>query len=196
LKFFKGRRRRAISELVASVLTIAITIMAGAAVFGFVNGQAGVNEKQYGQSVGAVVDQMQERFVVFDLSVGTSSMGIWVYNTGQTDLQLVSIRVYNTTNPSTLNIMYNYTTSGQTKTDYVYDLNGPSSCKNSATSIETPAVSTIDTKITQTGFITLTLPSSQSGCPSYGQSFKSKVTYSVTVLALYGNVETASQVKS
>ena len=197
-------RRAGISELVGSILAIAITIIAGAAVFGYVNGQAGVTEKQYGQSVGAVVNQMQEKFVIFDLSFPTTPstcysgssyhcISVWTYNTGQTYLLLVSIRVYDSAH--LINLVYNYTVSGQTVTDYVYDLNSASGCKTAAVNYENPTVSNFNTNVNTALILTLTIPPTQSGCPSFGQSFQSGTAYSATALAIYGNVETASQVK-
>jgi hypothetical protein len=183
---------------VATILTIAITLIAGAAVFSFVNSQAGVSEKQYGQSVGGVVNQIQEKFVVFDLSFpAANQISVWIYNTGQTTLQIASIRVYNSTAPtSKFNLIYNYTTTGQTKTDYVYDLTGTSACKKTATTLESPTISSISKSPTGTQLVTLTVPAAQSGCKSYGSApFKSGYTYSVTVLGIYGNAMIASQVK-
>jgi len=191
---YASRRRKGISELVGSLLAIAITITAGAAVFGYVNGQSAVTEKQYGQGVGAVVNQIQEKFTVFDLSFPSSnSISVWIYNTGSLTLQLSSIRVYNSS--GSMSLGYNYTTSGQTKTDYVYDLKGTSACKIAAASYESQPISSVSDNMRVTQLVTLTMPPTRSGCPSYGHSFVSGKTYSVTVLGLYGNVETASQVK-
>ncbi len=38
-----GCRRRALSEVIGTVLVASMTLIAGAAIFGYVNGQAGVN---------------------------------------------------------------------------------------------------------------------------------------------------------
>ena len=189
------KKRAGISELVATLLTIAITIISGAAVFSYVNSQAGVTEKLYGQSVGTVVNLMQEKFVVFDLSYpAANQISIYIFNTGQAGLQPFSVRVHNPTN--TFNVMYNYTTSGGTKTDYVYDLKGTSACKVAASSKESPLLSTLTVPMTVTNVVTLTIPPTQSGCPSYGSTpFQTGSVYSVTVLGLYGNSVTASQVK-
>ena len=182
------------------MLAIGMTLLAGAAVFGYVNLQAGVSETAYGQSAGVVVNQMQEKFVVFDVSyptsgcAGSNCVSLWVYNTGYTNLLLTSIRV---SGPSgTINVLYNYTTSGGTKTNYVYDLRGTSTaCKLASSSYESPTVSGVNDKISVTQLVTLTIPPTRAGCPSYGLTFVSGTTYTVTVLGYFGNIGTASQVR-
>ena len=65
LRMSNRRRGRAgISEVVAAVLTIAITLIAGAALFGYVNGQAATSESNLGNAVGGNVNFLNERFVV------------------------------------------------------------------------------------------------------------------------------------
>jgi flagellin-like protein len=189
-------KRPGLSELVGSLLVVAMTIIAGAAVFGYVNSQAGLTEQQYGASVGGVINQIQEKFVVFDISFPSStSASIWIYNTGHLTLQIASITF---SGPAgVILVVYNFTTSAvdQSKTDYVYDVRGSSSCKTLAAAYESPPVSTVMTPATVTTVITVTLPPTRSGCPSYGQTLQSGAAYSVTVLGVYGNAVKASQVK-
>ena len=111
-----NRRRRAISELVASVLLIAITLITGFAVWGYVDGQAGTTEQAYGQSVGATANYLQEKFVVvsMDLSAGSAAT-VWLYNNGNVGLRLVQVRLFDSANK--IDLLYNYTISGSTKTD-------------------------------------------------------------------------------
>lgn len=177
MRLHKGARRAGVSELVGSLLAIAITIIAGAAVFGFVNGQAGVSESQYGQAVGGTVNYLQERFVVIDLNFTTSKVTIWLYNNGQVNLSPVQIFVYNATR--SMYLLYNATKIVS------YE---PGSCTTTAsTSYENPLIWNPKTK---TGLslaiqgiqpITLTLPSCS------GASFKSGHTYVVDLVGLYGN---------
>lgn len=109
------KRRLAISELVASLIMIAITLVAGSAVFGWINGQASVSEGAYGNSVANNVNFLNERFVVLTESfagsagdcatVGGSSpnywcttASFWIYNTGKVGFTLLSVRIQNLTN--------------------------------------------------------------------------------------------------
>lgn len=189
------RRRRAISELVASVLLIAITLITGFAVWGYVDGQAGTTEQAYGQSVGATANYLQEKFVVvsMDLSAGSAAT-VWLYNNGNVGLRLVQVRLYDSAKK--IDLLYNYTVSGSTKTDYVYDLLSTSSgeCKTAASTYESPLLSTVDASTGTTLSLKLTIPSTTStACPSFGQTFSSKVVYTVVVLAAYGNTVTFSQ---
>ena len=190
-----NRRRRAISELVASVLLIAITLITGFAVWGYVDGQAGTAEQAYGQSVGATANYLQEKFVVvsMDLNASSKTATVWLYNNGKVDLQLVQVRLFDSANK--IDLLYNYTVSGSTKTDYVFDLlsTSPVECKTPASTYESPLLSTVDAGPGTTQSLKLTIPSTQAGCPSFGQTFSSNVVYSAVVLAVYGNTVTFSQ---
>ncbi|MDG6899607.1 MAG: hypothetical protein JRN59_00245 [Nitrososphaerota archaeon] len=187
-------RRRAISELVASVLLIAITLITGFAVWGYVDNQAGTAEQAYGQSVGATANYLQEKFVVvsMDLSAGSAAT-VWLYNNGNVPLQLVQVRLYDSAKK--IDLLYNYTVSGSTKTDNVYDLLSTSTgeCKTAASTYESPLLSTADAKPGTTLALKLTIPPTQTGCPSFGQTFSSNVVYSAVILASYGNTVTFSQ---
>ena len=56
--------RRGISELMASLITIAITLIGGIAAFGFINGQIGVSSRQIGAGVANNVNFLRERSVI------------------------------------------------------------------------------------------------------------------------------------
>lgn len=118
------RKRVGVSELVATLMMIGVTLTAGAAVLGWVNGQAKVSEGAYGTSVANNVNFLNERFVVLTESFsGTGSGGtcaggtppnyectgtsFWIYNTGQVAFTLYSIRITSTSNnPNPLNILF------------------------------------------------------------------------------------------
>ena len=128
----KGRRS-AISDLFGSLLMIAITLIAGVAAFGWINGQAATSEKAYGNSVGNNINLLNERFTVvtqtFYAGGGAACTGgtspnfecdgasFWVFNNGQASFNLSTIQVRNLTdipntaaNPNPLNIIF-YTAS-------------------------------------------------------------------------------------
>ena len=171
-------RRRGVSELVGSLLAIAITIIAGAAVFGYVNTQAGVTERQLGSGVGATVNYLQERFVVVDMYFASASqVTVYVYNNGNIALFPIEIILYNS--GRTLYLTYTASTVAYTAP----------SCGSftASTSYENPLLwstatsSGIQVSIQSFQAITLTLPTCS------GASFVSGTTYVVNVVGLYGN---------
>ena len=184
MKLRHHARRPGISELVGSVLAIAITVIAGAAVFGYVNGQAGVTENQYGSSVGVTVNYLQEQFSVIDMSFTSSSQVVlYLYNYGRIAVSPIQVTVYN----ETLYLTYNATKVTQTE---------PTACSDTATtSNENPLLWNTKTStgtpidIGSISTLTLSLP----GCS--GVWFASGSTYFVKVTGLYGNVVVNSQVK-
>jgi flagellin-like protein len=114
----KRHRRRAVSELVAAVLTIAITLVAGAALFGYINGQAAASENKLGAAAGGNANFLAEKFVVvqmgFSSSCGSPSPNcaiVWLYNNGQVDLQLKWVHMYNGSRTGN-NIPLNFTFNG------------------------------------------------------------------------------------
>ena len=194
------RKRTAISEVVGTVLVTAITIVAGAAIFGYVSSQAGTASQAYGQAVGSNVNYLNEKFAVVDMTFGTNSVTVWIYNDGHETLNLQQVRLYDSAS-SQISLLYNYTVSGSTKSDYFYDLRSTQSsqCKASATSptnyepqgtVSTFSVSVGDTKVIQLSF-----PSStNSNCPSYGQGFAVGENYAVTLVGANGHSQTFYEV--
>lgn len=180
------------------MLTAAITLIAGAAIFGYVNGQAGNASQAYGQQVGNSIQYLEEKFTVIDMSwTSTTSVTIWVYNTGSIQLNLLQVRLYDSAGK--VDLLYNYSTISGTVVNRVFDLNSTSSdhCGTSASSYESPPISgsgSFADPISYTSTIELTIPATATGCPSYGQTFNSGTTYLVSVVGIYGNSFTYSQV--
>ena len=160
------------------MLTISITLLAGFAVFGYVNSQAGANESQYGQAVGQTVEYLEERFVVtqFAFTAGTpGSLTIYLYNNGKVDLRLVQIEIYN----SSRSLDVTYTAAGAT------DVLNPT-CTATTTSAESPVLGTgsgaLDISEGSVSTVILTLPS----CLPYSNWGVSGVYYA-SITAQYGN---------
>jgi len=164
-------------------LTIALTLVAGAAVFSYVNDTAGVSEKVLGQSVGAVNAYLSEQYNVVNVNFTTTSLSLWFYNYGGVNLQPIQMQLYNSSR--SLLVQFNATR--------ITNLNSPSGCNVAAsTSYENPILynarkgasnpSTV-VNIAQGAIakITFTLPS----CVS--TTFKASHTYYMTVTGLYGN---------
>jgi len=82
----RTRKRLAISELFGSLIMIAVTLIAGIAVFGFINGQAGTSARAVGNSAATNSNFLNEReVVVYATVVGatpSASANVWVYNSG------------------------------------------------------------------------------------------------------------------
>ena len=101
----RGKRRLAVSELMGTLIMIAKTLVAGAAVIGWVNGQAGASEQVYGQNVANNVNYLSEHLVVVNIQFPSSGcsgtapnrycnmMLISIYNNGAVVDSLKSVTV-------------------------------------------------------------------------------------------------------
>jgi len=193
-RYSGGRERRAASEVIGAVLAIGITLVAGAAAWGFVRGQAGASEGQLQTGAVNTNNYLSEHFGVVDMYFGsTTTATFWVYNTGSLTYQTFSVRFYGSA--GLINVLYNFTSSGGVKTDQVYDLRSAlaSKCKTAASTYETPSLTGTTVKMTNAQYFTVTIPPTNSGCPSFGQTITAGTTYTVVVTGLYGNVITYSQ---
>jgi len=182
------------------MLAIAMTLIAGAAAWGFVRSQAGNSEGALQSNAVATNNLLSEHFGITTMYFGavtsTTATTFWVYNTGSLTFQIASVRVYDSA--GLINLLYSSTGTGGSKTDYVYDLksNLSTQCKTAASSYESPSVTGTNVKVTNQQFYTLTIPPTTSNCPSYGQTFGvagSGTTYTVVVTGIYGNSVTFSQ---
>ncbi len=196
LKFLRGPRRTAASEALGAILTVGMTLAMGAAAWGYVNTQSGVSETAYASKVGSSNNYLNEQFKIVDMYFGSStSTTLWAYNTGSLGLQFFKARLYDSA--GLVNILYNYTVSGQTKTDYLFDLRSTlaTKCKTAASSYESPTLSSMIVKTTNAQTLQFTIPPTQANCPSFGQTFTSGTTYVVVVTGLMGNTVTYYQAK-
>jgi len=195
LRYYGANRKRpAVSDVIGAVLAIAITLVAGAAAWGYVRAQAGASETALQGNAVNTNNLLSEHFGVVDMYFGTTtSATFWVYNTGSLTYSIFSVRLYSST--STVNLLYNYTVAGGVKTDQVYDLrsNLATKCKTAAATYETPAITVTSVKVTNAQFFTMTIPPTSGSCPSFGQTITAGTTYTVVVTGIYGNVVTYSQ---
>jgi len=187
------RRRVGISELTATVLLIAITLIAGFAVFGYVNVQAASNESQLGAAYAGNVNYLKERFVIAQMIFASGSVTVYVYNNGEAALSLASIEVYGSPR-SSMDILYNST--GAFELNVAQDQLKECSETTPAT-YENPFITAFSDPIGSTSSVTLTLPSFPAGCPPVAfspQSDSASGAYSVNVIGAYGNVVNSYQV--
>jgi len=176
------------------MLAIAMTLIAGAAAWGFVRSQAANSEGALQTGAVNTNNMLSEHFQVVDMYFGTTtSATFWVYNTGTLTDQVFSVRLYGS--GGTINLLYNFTQSSGVKTDYVYDLRSTvaSKCKTAATSYESPSLTGTIVKTTDAQLFTLTIPPTSSNCPSFGSTWTSGHTYTVVVTGIYGNSVTYTQ---
>jgi hypothetical protein len=177
------------------MLAIAMTLIAGAAAWGFVRGQAANSEGALESNAIATNDLLSEHISVVDMYFGTTTAGTFmIYNTGSLTYQIASVRLYDSA--GLINLLYSSSGSGASKADYVYDLRSTlsSQCQTAAyTSYESPSVTLTTVKTTNEQLYTLTIPPTTSNCPSFGQTFVVGNTYTVVVTGIYGSVQTFSQ---
>lgn len=191
-----SRDRPGASEIIGAVLAIAVTLVAGAAAWGFVRAQAVASEDSIQSGAVGTNNYLAEHFNVVDMYFPSSTtVTFWTYNTGTITDQINSVRLYGST--SLINLYFNYTASGSTKTDRVYDLLSTLStkCKTAASSYESISLTQTTVKTSNTELYTLTIPPTTTNCPSFGQSWVSGTTYTIVVTGVYGNTETYSQTR-
>jgi flagellin-like protein len=185
----KTTRRAGISELMAAVLTIAITLVAGAALFSYVNSEASNSESQLGNANAANVNFLNEKFTVVNLAIQANGNNayIWIYNNGNIALQLGQISLYQSNKFSIDTVFNNINRVGNT------GCISPSG-NGTATSTATGAPFVFGSAGTQIPKesnpyeLTLTLAP---GC-----SFASGTTYFASVVGFYGNVVVYSECDS
>jgi len=177
------------------MLAIAITLVAGAAAWGFVRSQAGASEGALNNNAVATNNMLSEHFTITTMYFGgltNASTTFWLYNTGSLTFQIYSVRLYDSA--GLVNLLY----SGASNVDYVYDLKSSltTQCKTAASSYESPSVVGTTVRTTNEQFYTLTIPPTTTNCPSFGQTFGvagSGTTYTAVVTGIYGNSVTFSQ---
>lgn len=200
MKFDARRRARpAVSELVGLVLAIAVTVIAGAATWSFARSEAAASEGTLQNNVQNTNNYLGEQFkVIYMTFPSTTQVVIWIYNVGTLTFSPFQIRLYDSS--GLINLLYNYTASGSTKTNWVFDLMAGTpyyytTCQLAGSSYETPTISASTLKTSNAMTIALTIPSAVTNCPSYGQTLQSGTGYTVVVTGLYGNVFTYYQAK-
>ena len=184
------RRRQGLSELVGTLLMIAITLVAGAAVIGWVNGQAGASEQAYGANVGANVNYLREHFVIVNVQFPTADcsgtspnrycnqMQISVFNNGALVDSLSSLTVVNSQGLLDVNV---------TRSASAPHPPGAFCATGSGCSI-TPLLQTtsMTTGATESPLVfTVNLPTAYTACTA-SLCFSTGSFYTVQVLGIYG----------
>jgi hypothetical protein len=178
---------------------VAVTLVAGIAVFSYVNDQAAVSENQLGVAFAGNVNYLDERFVVAQFSFNayptSNSLTIYFYNSGGVTDNFVQIDLYNSTTGTSktdaaLNILY-------TPSSVTNLFNSKCSVTTNLQNYESPALGTgassFSVKSGTVSSITLTLPSCYVSPSGHAGTFNQGSTYSVRVLGQYGNTVTYYQ---
>jgi flagellin-like protein len=201
------RKKVAVSELVGTLIMVAITLIAGAAVFGWINGQAGTSENAYGASVANNVNFLRESFVVVTQTFtglganGACNGGIsphfqctganfWVYNNGQVVFTLSSLRIKNLTdipsnaaNPNPLNLLFYSSCSGSNCGYAAYNKLGTATVCSNVSPL--PGLTNLAQGTLSNSPYQVSLPSS---CGSQGALYLyDGLSYTFTFTGLYGN---------
>jgi hypothetical protein len=182
---------------------VAITLTAGVAVYGFVNGQARTSANQYGNSVNQNVNYLREHFVVVNIQFLNSSskacghqggkgycsqVGVSIYNNGAVDLTIKQIAISNvgtlSASGAAVPPLYMNTTSLGTN---AYSTNPPTFASKYACTgaVINPSSSIAQGSVPPTVFY-VTLP----GCVGMTQGFLVGANYQVQVIGAFGNVVT------
>lgn len=195
MKLSVKKQRVATSELMGALIMIAITLVAGAAVFGWVNGQAGSSENAYGQSAAASANYLREHFApvtsTFTGAGGAACSGapkvctianFWIFNNGQLSFTLASLQIQSAVGAPAgnfLNIIY-------TPTSFTALNSGGTSlgCAPNTPGFSVPGTNPIPVGTLSSSAYSVTIPTSCGGVNSItvGQGFV------ITMTGLYGNV--------
>ena len=90
-------RRPGVSEVMGAVIMIAVTVVAGAAVWGYVNSATGTAGQGYAEHIGSYVDYLHEKIMVFALNFTSNHVTVWLYNYGETAATVSQVSIWNST---------------------------------------------------------------------------------------------------
>jgi flagellin-like protein len=193
LRFGRATKRRAVSELVGTLLMVAITLVAGAAAFSWVNGQTNSSESIYGANAAAGANYLQEHFApitqTFTGPAGAACSGtpdictianFWIFNNGRVPFTLSSLQIQSAAGSSNpLNIVF-------TSTAFTaYNAGGTAiSCSPSTPGFSYSGTNPVPVGTLSGSAFSITIPTSCGGVNAIyvGQG------YIITMTGLYGNV--------
>ena len=214
------RKRRAVSEIMGTLLMVAVTLVAGAAVFGFVNGQAATSEGQYGNSVAENVNYLNEHFEILNVQFPAGNcqgtvptrycqvLQVSIYNTGSSALSVRSIMITGPVSSVSATPMYVLATQtstwAYTSSSFSTPISGcvPSNSQYTYTYTTTTVVSGTTTTVVTSNTDTTTVAIPQSMMPPAMFTitlpprplscpwFLDGSNYQIQVLGLYGNTVT------
>jgi hypothetical protein len=197
LKVRASKKRVAVSELVGTLIMVSITLVAGAAVFGWINGQAGVSEHAYGQSVANNVDFLNERFAPVAVTFqggancggnGCTFANFSIYNSGSVSFTLYSVRIQSLSAiPQPLDITFYYLSSAgcQGPNGFCFSATEPSCISTSSGSLVNPPISPLPQSRLSSDFEIMMPTGAQ--CSAGALYLDPGSVYTFTLVGLYGN---------
>ncbi len=164
-------KRRGVSQILASLILITITLSVGFGLFGYVNGAVTTAEAVYQNALQLQINELQESFIIAAANFSSSELTIWFFNNGNINSSIIHIIVWNST--SSFLVTYNDTFVVKGGISYT------------ASSYEDPVLPLfLQTEAVTT--IKLTLPTG---------TFNDGRVYNIKALGTYGNSYTYFQVK-
>lgn len=94
-----GNTRRALSNVVSSILLSAAVLAVGGLVWNYANGASSVMASQYHEDSVELINQLEERFMVEHVTNNETHLTVYIYNYGDVD---VSLDVYADSNSTDL----------------------------------------------------------------------------------------------
>jgi len=162
---------RGVSQILASLILITITLGVGFGLFGYVNSAVTTAERTYADALQTQSNQLLESFIIASANFSSNELTIWFLNNGNINSSIIQIIIWNST--SSLFVTYN-------DTFVVKDL-----ISYPASSYEDPVLPLfLRTEAVTT--ITLTLPTG---------TFNDGRVYNIKALGTHGNTYTYFQVK-
>ncbi|MGP8125028.1 MAG: hypothetical protein ACLQEQ_04060 [Nitrososphaerales archaeon] len=216
-------KRVGIGELIGTLTMIAITLIAAAVVIGWVNGQAGVSEGQYGKAVANNVNYLDEHFEILNVQFANcapagpprycSVLQISIYNTGTVALSLSSVTIVGAAStaggvPTYMYVLATQSNTGAyTSSSFLTEIPG---CTNLQYFYTYPTVTTsgtVTTTVVTSDTATTTAQIPQSAIPpavftislpsgSTCPQFVDGSNYRIQVMGAYGNAVTVQATAS
>ena len=192
LRFGRAMKRRGVSELVGTLLMVAITLVAGAAAFSWVNGQTNSSENIYGANAAAGVNYLQEHFApiteTFTGAAGAACgplaapvctiANFWVFNNGRVPFTLASLQIQSAPGSSNpLNIVF-------TSTSFTAYNSGGTAISCSPSTPGFSGTNPIPLNTLSASAYSVTIPTSCGGVNAVYVGLG----YIITMTGLYGNV--------
>jgi flagellin-like protein len=115
----KMRRRRvscrAASEVLGTILLVALTIAVGFAAWAWIRSSAIKSESGYNSEISGNINQLNERFVIINANFSTQTVSVWFYDEGSTTITVNTLLISNSTWASSSFSLALQVTSGSVK---------------------------------------------------------------------------------
>ncbi len=100
-------KSRGVSQILASLILITITLGVGFGLFGYVNSAVTTAEGAYQNALQLQINELQESFIIASANFSSNELTIWFFNNGNINSSIIQIIIWNAT--SSLLVTYNDT---------------------------------------------------------------------------------------